>query len=67
MGWMSVGEFFRAKGADFPVESFKIVLRKLKPEHLPGSRPHKYHPEDLEAAYKAMCEKSPYMRRKLMR
>lgn len=65
--WQTIGEFFRDKGGDFPVESFKIVLRKLKPEHMPGSRPWKYHLEDLEAAYKAMCEKSAYMRRKLMR
>lgn len=67
MGWMTVGEYFRAKGADFPVESFKIVLRKLKPEHLLGSRPWKYRREDLEQAYALMCEHSLFMRKKTMK
>ena len=64
---MTVGEYFRLMGMDFPVESFKIKLRTLKPEHLEGSRPHKYRREDLDRAYRAMVEGSPYMRRRMMR
>ena len=65
--WMSVGEFFRAKGMDFPVESFKMILRRLKPEHLPGSRPWKYHQKDLERAYDEMCKSSLCMRKKMLK
>ena len=63
--WMTVGEFFYDKGADFPVESFKIKLRALKAEHLQGSRPWRYRREDLELAYDRMCEHSLCMRKKL--
>ena len=65
--WMTVGEYFREMGMDFPVESFKIKLRAMRPEHLEGSRPHKYRREDLDRAYQAMVEGSPYMRRRMMR
>lgn len=65
--WMSVGEFFRDKGGDFLLETFKMHLRKLKPEHLMGSRPWKYHREDLERAYDELCKNSACMRRKTMR
>ena len=64
--WMTVGEFFRHKGMDFPVESFKVKLRELKPEHLEGTRPWKYRVADLEAAYQEMCKNSLCMRKKTM-
>lgn len=63
--WQTVGEFFRDKGADFPIESFKTQLRSLKPEHLMGSRPWKYRREDLERAYAQMCEHSLFTRRRV--
>ena len=65
--WLTVGEFFREKGADFPMETFKTKLRSLKPEHLTGSRPWKYRREDLEQAYIQMCEHSLFMRKKTMK
>lgn len=63
--WMTVGEFFRAKGMDFPVESFKLKLRALRPEHLQGSRPWKYRLEDLERAYDEMRKNSLCMRMRI--
>lgn len=65
--WQTIGEFFRDKGADFPMESFKIRLRAMKPEHLEGSKPYKYRREDLEQAYTLMCEHSLFMRKKTMK
>ena len=65
--WLTVGEFFREKGADFPMETFKTKLRSLKPEHLLGSRPWKYQREDLEKAYQAMCEHSLCMRKRMLK
>ena len=63
--WQTVGEFFRDKGADFPIESFKTKLRAMNPEHLMGSRPWKYRREDLEQAYIQMCEHSLFTRRRV--
>ena len=60
--WMTFGEFFRARGMDFPMESLKIAARELKIPHLEGSRPYRYRVEDLERAYDRMCEHSLYMR-----
>ena len=65
--WMTVGEYFRENGMDFPIESLKIKLREMKVDHLPGSRPWKYRREDLDRAYGRMCEKSRYMRWKMMK
>lgn len=65
--WMTVGEYFREHGMDFPIESFKTKLCALKPEHLIGSRPWKYHKEDLDIAYDKMCETSLYMRKRTMK
>lgn len=65
--WLTIGEYFREHGADFPMESFKMQLRALKPEHLIGSRPWKYHKEDLDVAYDKMCKTSLCMRKKTMK
>ena len=65
--WLTVGEFFREKGMDFPMESFKVKLRAMNPEHLEGSRPWKYRREDLEQAYQEMGEHSLFMRKKLLK
>lgn len=65
--WLTVGEYFRERGMDFPIETFKTKLRALKPEHLAGSRPWKYHKEDLDTAYDKMCETSACMRKRTMK
>ena len=65
--WQTVGEFFRDMGGDFPMESFKVRLRALKPEHLEGSKPWKYRRGDLEQAYREMCEHSLFMRKRTMK
>lgn len=65
--WQTIGEFFRDMGADFPMESFKIRLRAMKPEHMEGSKPYKYRREDLETAYREMCEHSLFMRKRTMK
>ena len=63
---MTVGEFFRYKGMDFPLESFKMKLRAMKPQYQEWSRPRKYRVEDLEAAYQEMCKNSLCIRKKTM-
>jgi hypothetical protein len=63
--WMTVGEFFREKEMDFPMESFKQRLRAMKPEYLAWSRPRKYRVEDLERAYQYLSEHSLIMRQQI--
>ena len=65
--WLTIGEYFRKKGMDFPVESFKIYARKMKIPHKEGSRPYKYREDDLERVYEEMCRNSLYMRWKMLR
>ena len=64
--WMTVGEYFREKGMDFPVETFKAAVRRMGCPHEIGSWPYKYKREDLDRAYEYMKERSIIMRAGIM-
>lgn len=62
MEWMTPGQYFREHGGNFPLETFKRAIRKLKIPPEPGSRPYRYRPEDLDRAYEYMKAHSLIMR-----
>ena len=59
---MTVGEYFRENGMDFPVETFKAAVRMLRCPHEIGSWPYKYRKEDLDRAYEYTKDHSIVMR-----
>ena len=59
---MTLGEYFRLKGMQFPMESFRLWVRRLKCPHVPGSRPYRYNREDLDRAFAEMARRSLYLR-----
>ena len=59
---MTLGEYFRLRGMDFPMETFRLWVRRLKIPHVPGSRPYRYAKEDLDRAYAEMARRSHYLR-----
>ena len=60
--WMTAGQYFRAQGGNFPMESFKRVVRKMKIPPEPGSRPYRYRREDLDRAFERLKARSLIMK-----
>ena len=59
---MTLGEYYRLRGANFSLETFKLYVRRMKIPHIPETWPYKYNREDLDRVYVELSKRSLYLR-----